>query len=96
MVWAHAVVDIRIERNYQICRRVARFDWRRCRDGESVGDQGTDQEEDESKCLHIDIEWWLFVQTDVEGLVDIARSLVDGCGVERCNRSGVMLITRFH
>ena len=38
----------------------------------------------------------VFVKDDVEGLVDIARSLVDGCGVERCNRSGVRLITRFH
>ena len=94
MVWARAVVDIRIERNYQICRRVARFDWRRCRDGGSVGDKGTDQEEDGSKWLHTDSEWNLFVQNHVEILIDIAGSLMDECGVERCNRAGDILITR--
>lgn len=95
MDWAPAVVDIRIKRNDQICWRVARFDWRRRRDGESVGDQGTDQEEDVSKCLHIDSEWCLCGQDHVEVLIDIARS-AGVCGVERWNPAEVMLITRFN
>ena len=37
-----------------------------------------------------------FVKNHVEVLVDIARWLVNGYGVERCNRAVVMLITRFN